>query len=320
MNPSKKILSIAVCVLLGVIIIGCQKPTIDQSFRAASYCQVWEIDTTQTYLSNQTTLSTTIPPPGILVIKNDVGAVVVRTGEWSNVYIKGDMYASNEERLNQIQITTAIQNDTTYVEVVYPQSDVFFGTTTLDIQVPPELKYLEIYSQSADIQVQELTANININDPCGDIIVRKIEGDIDIWTEYGNTLVESQMGNVNVQSTAGDIIATVNIHSNKMYTFNSSSGSIYFNPQNDIGEIYLRTTTGHIDTGSHVIHDADRSGQLPCTDDRAFESPFNTANTNGLITRGGFGGASETQTVKGRLGVGSAKIDIQTLSGNITIK
>lgn len=310
--------------MIGLIILtGCQgfRSGLDTLVKE-KHCLKWEIDTEQdssaSYYSDQISFSTNQDVSGKIVVQNDAGLIMIRPSQWSNVYVKGDIYATTLKHLDQIDITSEIRENITYIEVSYANPDSLSGFTYLEVQVPSSLTHLEIVTQAADVEVSELNAKLTVNSPCGDIIANKIKGDMEIWSEYGDISLSSEMGNITAQNFAGDIVVSTAIHNSKVYDLRTNAGSIYFYPQNKNGDVEIKTVSGRIDAGTLVDtgHLVDDRGTLFDTGDLIEE--YNSHHDE--FDSDNYRRQSQTQQISGQLGPGSALILLETVNGDIYIR
>ncbi|MCD6163772.1 MAG: DUF4097 family beta strand repeat protein [candidate division Zixibacteria bacterium] len=180
----------------------------------------------------------------------------------------------------------------------------------------------DIRLASGDIEAMRIFGKFNFSGSSSDFQFEDIKGDMDISTSSGDGFIETAKGNLKVSTTSGDV---------KLY---SLDGDLSF--QSTSGDLKSEDISGEIDAKS-------TSGSLKMRLLKNTEGRFNLNTISGdvyLELPQTFGGDLVIETVsgsiesqldmktnavsdsyfKGRIGSGSGKIYIETVSGDIAIE
>lgn len=171
---------------------------------------------------------------------------------------------------------------------------------------------IEARSQSGDVQVRDAGDRLDIESLSGDVMVTGVTGESTINTVSGSVTLVSSRGNVNVESVSGDLdlrdIITRQVRTRTVSGDVSFVGAIL-----DAGRYEFTTHSGEIalslpgDTGAELSISTFSGG---------IESDFPItlkAGEHGI-------GAAQAKRLSFTVGRGTARIIVETFSGDITLK
>lgn len=145
---------------------------------------------------------------------------------------------------------------------------------------------LNIDCTSGTVNIEELKGTFKSSQTSGDLEVKGLNGDISASTTSGNIRVEQTQGSLNLNSTSGDVDAKTQILPTKNYYLETTSGEIYLSIfKGAQADLKIETTSGEISMNVPMV--------------------LKTASRNAL---------------SGSLGSGGGKIEIKTVSGDISIE
>ncbi len=171
---------------------------------------------------------------------------------------------------------------------------------------------IEAHSQSGDIQIRDAGARVDVEALSGDVVVAGVKGEARINTVSGSVQLSGARGDMEIESVSGDIelrdviARQVRTHTTSgevsftgqiidggRYEFNTHSGEITLAVPNDIGaELSISTFSGGIDSDFPITLKAGEHGI----------------------------GASQAKRLNFTVGRGTARITVETFSGDITLK
>ena len=158
--------------------------------------------------------------------------------------------------------------------------------TSSDMQVKNLEGDLSIDCTSGTVNIEEFKGSLKSSQTSGDLEGRGLKGDISVTTTSGDVSIEQTEGGLDLNSTSGNIEAKTLLSDSKNYYLKTTSGEVYLSISKGAqADLKLETTSGEI------------SLNLPMV--------LKTASRYSL---------------SGKLGSGGAKIEIETVSGDINIE
>jgi hypothetical protein len=164
------------------------------------------------------------------------------------IYAVGRACASNEEFLQDIQLTAEVDGGTLFVETHHPEMRGWGGgnryaSLDLHVEVPAGLA-AEIMDGSGEMMVRDL-GSVMIRDGSGEMEVHGIRGDLDLKDGSGEILIQGVAGFVKVEDGSGEVVlmdagSDVEIH--------DSSGEVEIRGVG--GSVALRDSSGELN-----VHD-----------------------------------------------------------------
>lgn len=185
---------------------------------------------------------------------------------------------------------------------------------------------LELHGMSLDIEVDEVCGQVEVNTLSGDVTVDCVEGSIQVQTISGDISLANARGNVDINSTSGD----VELHAVRgVVSVQSVSGDITLDAieSNDVtAEVVsgdVEYTGRLVDNGRYKFsaHSGDVTIHVPGTPNATFgietfsgefESDFQIQLQGGSRING--------KNWEFRLGTGSARVQLSSFSGTITLR
>jgi DUF4097 and DUF4098 domain-containing protein YvlB len=205
------------------------------------------------------------------------------------VLVKGLKEGHDKEKVQVIESSTTNRLE---LRVQYPSSGSCNASIRFEIQVPEAIEYNfeNLNSASGDIQIANVKGKVKIKSASGDVAARNLMGQISVSTASGDVTLDSVVGSVNAKSASGDLeVAMTSVQGSEPMTFSSASGDVTINaPANLDAEIEMRTVSGDLHT------------DFPLT--------MNEIKTGG------------SHQAIGRIGNGSRKMQITTVSGDVKLK
>jgi DUF4097 and DUF4098 domain-containing protein YvlB len=223
-----------------------------------------------------------------LEVNNVSGPVRIEGWERDTIQVHYVKQARGPEALEEFRIEIQVDGDTLKVRPVHaPRGGFRFGAVSFDIKVPASLQQLSVHNVSGNIEVANLAADIGQE-------LKTVSGSI-ASERSGDLRVESISGSVEF-SFAGD----------KLYAKSVSgriSGRIRSLPRH--GSVKVEAVSGSVDLTAFAGLDAEVrlqsiSGSISCG--------FPLQITEQKRTR-----------LSGRIGTGAAEVDVETVSGSISL-
>jgi DUF4097 and DUF4098 domain-containing protein YvlB len=140
---------------------------------------------------------------------------------------------------------------------------------------------------SGDVEIYDATGDITVELSSGDLLVQGCRGGVTAETHMGDIRISEAAGAVRASTTSGDIHAGVVFNGATVHSFESSSGDVFVSFPKTVGNGFVldvSTNTGSIEGNLEIKLDE--------------------------ISR---------QTLKGVVGAGKGRLDIETASGDIRI-
>jgi DUF4097 and DUF4098 domain-containing protein YvlB len=145
---------------------------------------------------------------------------------------------------------------------------------------------LNIGCTSGTVDIEEFKGVLKSSQTSGDLEGRGLIGDVSVNTTSGNVSIEQTDGSLDLSSTSGDLEAKTQIVPSKNYYLKTTSGEVYLSISKGAqSDLKIETTSGEISMNVPMV--------------------LKTASRSSL---------------SGKLGSGGAKIEIETVSGDINIE
>lgn len=213
----------------------------------------------------------------------------VTSGEIRIFYINGRLNLSSTSgdlELNGVKgkiLATVTSGDFRGREI---KGQLSLRGTSSDVGLKDMEGELEIECTSGSVLVEDLKGSLESSQTSGDLEVRGLNGNLSASNTSGDIWLEQSQGSLNLNTTSGDIEARIQILPGKYYHFETISGDInLFVPKEVQADLEIETTSGEISLNiPMVLKEVSR------------------------------------QAISGTLGSGGAKMEINTVSGDITIE
>jgi len=215
--------------------------------------------------------------------------ISVTSGEIRAFYLKGRLNLSATS--GDIELAGAegeISSSATSgnIQVRDSKGKISLEGTSSDMQVKNLEGDLSIDCTSGTVNIEEFKGSLKSSQTSGDLEGRGLIGDVSITTTSGDVSVEQTDGGLDLNSTSGNLEAKTQIVPSKNYYLKTTSGEVYLSISKGAqADLKLETTSG------------ETSLNLPMV--------LKTASRSSL---------------SGKLGSGGAKIEIETVSGDINIE
>ncbi|MCJ7458061.1 MAG: DUF4097 domain-containing protein [candidate division Zixibacteria bacterium] len=215
--------------------------------------------------------------------------ISVTSGEIRTFYLKGKLNlsaTSGDIELAGVEGEILSSATSGSIQARDLKGKISLEGTSSDIQVKNLEGDLSIDCTSGTVNIEEFKGSLKSSQTSGDLEGKGLKGDISITTTSGDVSVEQTDGGLDLNSTSGDLEAKTQIVPSRNYSLKTTSGVVYLSISKGAqADLKLETTSGEI------------SLNLPMV--------LKTASRYSL---------------SGKLGSGGAKIEIETVSGDISIE
>lgn len=261
---------------------------------------------------------------GSVYVDNVAGSVTVTGWDKNEVSVKGT-YGSG---VSKVEVSGS--NDSINIRVRHIPAPFLNGHCDLEIMVP--------YKASLDINT--VSAKITVADAKNEAMVRSVSGDIKIAGDFETLEVKSTSGDIDIKGSGKELVVSC------------ISGEIEIS--GDFPDIRAKTVSGDITFEGETMSSGDfnsTSGKISLTCEPVSKALINAETTSGsieLVTKKDLSAKIRFESFSGRvkimgidyndsdneddnvievgklikmtIGTGEAKIELQSLSGNITLK
>lgn len=284
--------------------------------------------------------------PVQLEVATGSGDVHVAIGTAGQVQVHGVIHARGwsdadaQEELNRIESNPPVSQDNNLIRVGATRSNT--GSTSIDytISVPANTE-LHCRTGSGDVDVNGIQGPASFTSGSGDIVASGIGNDIQAAAGSGNVKIFGVQGQTQVTTGSGDIA----VHDTKgAARLHSGSGDVILeNPSDRVvaetgsgditvngasADLRVRTGSGTLSIGGNPgamnywdIHASSGDVVLRIPSDASFELHAHTGSgdieTKIPIVMEATAGKHE---LRARIGDGKARVEVQTSSGNITLR
>lgn len=284
--------------------------------------------------------------PVQLELTTGSGDVHVTTGTAGEVQIHGVIHARGwtdadaQERLNRIESNPPVSQDNNLIRVGGAGFNTGSASIDYTITVPPNTE-LHCRAGSGDVDVTGIQGPATFASGSGDIVASGIGNDVQAAAGSGNVKIFGVKGQTQVTTGSGDIAVhdakgTARLHSGSgnvtlenpsdRVVAEAGSGDVTVNGAT--ADLRVRTGSGTISIGGNPgamnywdIHASSGDVVLRIPSDASFELHAHTGSgdieTKIPIVMEGTAGKHE---LRARIGDGKARVEIQTSSGNITLR
>jgi DUF4097 and DUF4098 domain-containing protein YvlB len=220
-----------------------------------------------------------------LDLENISGDINIYPGTAGKVVVR----ARVEDDRTEVSLTQA--GDKIKVKVLYPKMGFRGGgDVTFDIQFPTS-GTLKISSVSGDIRVEGVNGDLTLHSVSGDISVTKLEGELELNSVSGDVkLTKIGVAKVDAISISGEIDYSQGSLLGGLYSFSSTSGKV------------------------SVVHDHDAAYEVS---GRTISGSI--TNNVGSSLSVGKNKYSSVQTISGAVNGGGTGLEVNSVSGNISI-
>lgn len=269
------------------------------------------MDTTDVVTEDRIDRQFEVGPDSELIVENVAGWVLVRAGDSGTFVLHAEKHGSDNARANteiecvqegnQVHLRTRKRHGS---GVFSSLSASNMATVNYDLTVPADCR-VEAKGVSSSVEIDGVQAPAVAETVSGAVAVRNIDADCTATTVSGRIDGTNLVGQLTVRTTSGR--ATVDNSRLSGCTLNSVSGSLSLEtPLSPNGYYYARTVSG--DLRLRVPGSANATIQL--------KSVSGTARVTGLSTQTVKSG---TRNWQGRIGNGGATIEMNTVSGNLSV-
>lgn len=284
--------------------------------------------------------------PVQLELTTGSGDVHVTTGTAGEVQIHGVIHARGwtdadaQERLNRIESNPPVSQDNNLIRVGGAGFNTGSASIDYTITVPANTE-LHCRAGSGDVDVTGIQGPATFASGSGDIVASGIGNDVQAAAGSGNVKIFGVQGQTQVTTGSGDIAVhdakgTARLHSGSgnvtlenpsdRVVAEAGSGDVTVNGAT--ADLRVRTGSGTISIGGNPgamnywdIHASSGDVVLRIPSDASFELHAHTGSgdieTKIPIVMEGTAGKHE---LRARIGDGKARVEIQTSSGNITLR
>jgi hypothetical protein len=215
--------------------------------------------------------------------------ISVTSGEIRAFYLKGKLNlsaTSGDIELAGVEGEILSSATSGNIQVRDLKGKISLEGTSSDMQVKNLDGDLSIDCTSGTVNIEESKGSLKSSQTSGDLEGRGLTGDVNITTTSGDISIEQTEVGLDLNSTSGNIEAKTRISSSKNYYLKTTSGEIYLSISKGAqADLKIGTTSGEI--GMNV--------------------PMVLKNASRYL-------------LSGKLGSGGAKIEIETVSGDINIE
>jgi predicted membrane protein len=178
------------------------------------------------------------------------------------------------------------------VRVKGTNGEVMINTANGDVEVLDATERIEVTTLNGDIHASKLRGRVRINGTSSEVTLEDVTGDVDVRSISGDLkLHRVKSSSVRATTTSGEITYEGSIDPNGRYELTAHSGDVRIEiPSNSAATLTLQTYTGSINS------------QFPMT-----LQPGQSANRR-------------NKKMEFTIGNGSARIAVETFSGDITIE
>lgn len=215
--------------------------------------------------------------------------VSVTSGEIRAFYLKGKLNLSTTSGDIEIAgsegeiLSSATSGN---IQVRDLKGKISLEGTSSDMQVRNVEGDLSTDCTSGSVNIDEFKGSLKCSQTSGDLEGRALQGDVAVTTTSGDVSVEQTDGGLNLNSTSGDLEAKTQILPSRNYYLRTTSGEVSLSiSEGAASDLKIETTSGEISLNVPMV--------------------LKTASRYSL---------------SGKLGSGGAKIEIETVSGDITIE
>jgi DUF4097 and DUF4098 domain-containing protein YvlB len=256
------------------------------------------------------------------------GQVFFNSWEANEIGVKITKVTQYEKDLANVVIDISAINGYLKITSHYRKTFGIFGTPRVDLTFEisvPQSAAVNVETVSADAELRGIGGDLDITTVSGEIMIQTAKGDVRSKTVSGDITMRDIRGDVEVATTSGD----VNVDDlTGSFEVESISGDVEVNGFSQSDRIDVKTISGNIDlsgdletTGTYrmdstsgdvslVIRSTDgfelltetRSGDLACDFDVTVS-----------------GGRFKSNSLRGVVGKGAARLSITTTSGDIRI-
>lgn len=225
---------------------------------------------------------------GHISLKNVSGEVSVTGYDGNVVLVSGTKEGRDRELVEVEDLSSANQVD---VRVRYPRECNCDASIRFEVKVPRSTSYIfdKISTASGDVRVLGVSGELNVSTASGDVEVTDIRGPARVLVASGDVKIKGAAGAVTARSASGDVwVEIVRLDGDDSLEFSSASGDVHVTvPASLDADIEMSTLSGSLKTDFPIQVEEPRHG------------PGRRAS--------------------GRVGAGSRRLRISTVSGSISL-
>lgn len=228
---------------------------------------------------------------GAVNIRNVSGNIAITGYDGDAVTVSG--YKEGRDR-DKVEVEDLSSGNNVDVRVKYPERcwNDCNASVRFEVRVPRSLRlnFDKVSTASGDIDVTGVQGRIHVNTASGDVKVENVTGTVSASTASGEMRVRNVSGAVNAQSASGDVeVDIAQLEGSDNMKFSTASGDVNVKmPSNLDADVEMSSVSGKVETDFPLEVKEQRYG------------PGSNA--------------------RGRLGNGSRRLQISTVSGNVSLK
>lgn len=287
----------------------------------------------------------TVSGPVHLELHTGAGSVEVRSGAAGTVRIHAEVRVRSffgedpDGRLKEIMDNPPVSQSGDLIRIGYEQARTENVAISYTIETPANTD-LQSSTGAGHVDIRGLTGIVDITTGAGSVLIHDIQGNVTARTGSGGIQTDSIHGDLRASTGAGTITAgdvtgelristgagSVNIHdSSGRISAHTGTGSV--NVSRAAGDLRAETGMGHINVSGNPSAGSFwdlRSGMGSITLDVPSDASFRlNAHANSgridtqlpMVLEDGLG----RHDVRGRIGSGAARVEVQTGAGTIHI-
>lgn len=213
----------------------------------------------------------------------------VTSGEIKAFYLDGELNLSSTSgdlEINVVEGKVSCSVTSGNIQAKDIKGELSLGGTSSDMRLKNIEGKLELKCTSGSVFIQDLKGSLNSSQTSGDLDVKGLNGNLIASNTSGDIWIEQNQGSLDLSTTSGDIEAKIQITPTKYYHLETISGDIeLFISKNAQADLEIETTSGEISVNIPMLLKE--------------------------VSR---------QAISGTLGKGGAKVEINTVSGDITLE
>jgi predicted membrane protein len=230
-----------------------------------------------------------LPPAGTISIDSVSGDIAVSGYAGTSIHVKAVKEGHDKDK---VQVVDNSSSNRLELKAEYPHQGECDASIRFIVEVPSDTEYSfdALSTASGDISVTGVKGTVHIRSASGDISGAQVRGKLVVSTASGDVKLDRISGSVEAKSVSGDVEVNLEqLSGSDPLSFKSVSGDVVVvAPSTLDAEIEMKSMSGDLNT------------DFPLTIQSAQFGPQKGAT--------------------GRIGQGTHKIEIKTVSGDVRLK